>query len=89
MGIKVQTKVQFVYMYIYVYFLNFSHFGFYNGSFDVVPFNKREIYTSDAIGLKTLADHGKLIIIVRPFVHHLTWHTNKHIIKEVILPHLT
>ncbi|XP_037814090.1 lysosomal thioesterase PPT2 homolog [Lucilia sericata] len=65
-----------------------SHFGFYNGSFDVVPFNKRDIYTADTIGLKTLADHGKLIIIVKPFVHHLTWHTNKRIIKEVILPHL-
>ncbi|KAM7353014.1 palmitoyl-protein thioesterase 2 isoform 2-T2 [Cochliomyia hominivorax] len=66
-----------------------SHFGFYNGSFDVVPFNKRSIYTSDTIGLKTLADNGRLIVVVKPFVHHLTWHTNKHIIKEVILPHLT
>uniref|UniRef100_A0A1I8NJL8 palmitoyl-CoA hydrolase n=1 Tax=Musca domestica TaxID=7370 RepID=A0A1I8NJL8_MUSDO len=53
-----------------------SHFGYYNDSLDVIPLNERKIYTSDDIGLKTLADHGKLIIIVKPFVHHLTWHTN-------------
>ncbi|XP_073824824.1 palmitoyl-protein thioesterase 2 [Musca autumnalis] len=65
-----------------------SHFGFFNESLDVIPLNERKIYTSDDIGLKTLADHGKLVIIVKPFVHHLTWHTNKRVINEVILPHL-
>ncbi|KAL9874433.1 lysosomal thioesterase PPT2 homolog isoform X2 [Glossina fuscipes] len=65
-----------------------SHFGFFNGSLDVIPFNEREIFTSDTIGLKTLADHGKLVIVVKPFVHHLSWHRNRNVIREVILPHL-
>uniref|UniRef100_A0A1I8PK54 palmitoyl-CoA hydrolase n=1 Tax=Stomoxys calcitrans TaxID=35570 RepID=A0A1I8PK54_STOCA len=65
-----------------------SHFGYYNDDMEVVPVNKRKIYTSDDIGLKTLADHGKLLIIVKPFVHHLIWHTNKRVIQEVIMPHL-
>lgn len=66
----------------------FSHFGFFNGSLDVIPFNEREIFTSDAIGLRTLADHGKLVIVAKPFVHHLSWHRNRNVIREVILPHL-
>lgn len=65
-----------------------SHFGFFNGSLDVIPFNEREIFTSDAIGLRTLADHGKLVIVAKPFVHHLSWHRNRNVIREVILPHL-
>lgn len=65
-----------------------SHFGYYNETMDVIPLNKRTIFTSDAIGLKTLADLGKLVVVVKPFVHHLTWHTNKHVIQEVIMPHL-
>uniref|UniRef100_A0A1A9UNR5 palmitoyl-CoA hydrolase n=1 Tax=Glossina austeni TaxID=7395 RepID=A0A1A9UNR5_GLOAU len=65
-----------------------SHFGFFNGSLDVIPFNEREIFTSDAIGLKTLADHGKLVIVAKPCVHHLSWHRNRNVIREVILPHL-
>ncbi|XP_075167162.1 palmitoyl-protein thioesterase 2 isoform X2 [Haematobia irritans] len=66
-----------------------SHFGYYNDKMDVIPLNKRKIYTSDDIGLKMLADHGKLVIVVKPFVHHLTWHRNKQVIREVIMPHLT
>ncbi|XP_037959651.1 lysosomal thioesterase PPT2 homolog [Teleopsis dalmanni] len=65
-----------------------SHFAYYNGSLDVIPLSQREIYTTDAIGLKTLKENDKLKIIVKPFVHHLTWHTNRHVIREVILPYL-
>jgi len=65
-----------------------SHFAYYNGSLDVIPLHQRDIYTTDAIGLKTLKDLGKLKIIIKPFVHHLTWHTNKHVIHDVVLPYL-
>ncbi|XP_023160669.2 lysosomal thioesterase PPT2 homolog [Drosophila hydei] len=65
-----------------------SHFSYFNESLDVVPFYKREIYMNDSIGLKTLLEAEKLIIIVKPFVHHLSWHSNKRVINQVIMPYL-
>ncbi|XP_054741467.1 lysosomal thioesterase PPT2 homolog [Anastrepha obliqua] len=65
-----------------------SHFGFFNQTFNTIPLHKRKIYTADTIGLKTLEENGKLIIVIKPFVHHLTWHTNRRVIQEVILPYL-
>lgn len=65
-----------------------SHFSYYNESLDVVPFYERPIFIDDSIGLKTLMEADKLIIIVKPHVHHLTWHTNKSVIHQVILPYL-
>ncbi|EDW63409.1 lysosomal thioesterase PPT2 homolog [Drosophila virilis] len=65
-----------------------SHFSYFNESLDVVPFYKRTIYMNDSIGLKTLLEDERLIIIVKPFVHHLSWHTNKKVINEVIMPYL-
>ncbi|XP_030384807.1 lysosomal thioesterase PPT2 homolog [Scaptodrosophila lebanonensis] len=65
-----------------------SLFSYYDESLNVIPFNKREIYTTDAIGLKILEDAGKITFVIKPFVHHLSWHTNKFVIKEVIMPYL-
>ncbi|XP_030240044.1 lysosomal thioesterase PPT2 homolog [Drosophila navojoa] len=65
-----------------------SHFSYFNESLNVIPFYKREIYMNDSIGLKTLLEANKLIIIVKPFVHHLSWHLNKRVINEVIMPYL-
>ncbi|XP_067622196.1 lysosomal thioesterase PPT2 homolog isoform X2 [Eurosta solidaginis] len=65
-----------------------SHFGFFNESLDIIPLHKREIYTADTIGLQTLERNGKLIVVIRPFTHHLTWHTNRRVIREIILPYL-
>ncbi|CAD6996959.1 lysosomal thioesterase PPT2 homolog [Ceratitis capitata] len=65
-----------------------SHFGFFNKTLNVIPLHKRKIYTSDTIGLKSLLQNGKLVIIIKPFVHHLTWHTNRRVIQDVILPYL-
>ncbi|XP_034098103.1 lysosomal thioesterase PPT2 homolog [Drosophila albomicans] len=65
-----------------------SHFSYFNDSLDVVPFNKRKIFMDDSIGLKTLLEAEKLIIIVKPFVHHLSWHTNRKVINQVIMPYL-
>ncbi|KAL7741993.1 hypothetical protein ACLKA6_018250 [Drosophila palustris] len=65
-----------------------SHFGYFNESLDVVPFYKRKIFMDDSIGLKMLLEANKLIIIVKPYVHHLSWHTNRKVINQVIMPYL-
>ncbi|KAH8403063.1 hypothetical protein KR222_003892 [Zaprionus bogoriensis] len=65
-----------------------SHFSYYNESLDVIPFYQRDIYVDDSIGLRTLLNADKLIIIVKPHVHHLTWHTNRKVINQVIMPYL-
>nr|XP_036220807.1 lysosomal thioesterase PPT2 homolog isoform X1 [Bactrocera oleae] len=65
-----------------------SHFGYFNTTLNVIPLHKRPIYIEDAIGLKSLENNGKLIVVIKPFVHHLTWHTNRRVIQEVIIPYL-
>ncbi|EDV98822.1 lysosomal thioesterase PPT2 homolog [Drosophila grimshawi] len=65
-----------------------SHFSYFDDSLDVIPFYERGIYINDSIGLKTLLEADKLIIIVKPSVHHLSWHRNKKVINEVIMPYL-
>ncbi|XP_054083595.1 lysosomal thioesterase PPT2 homolog [Zeugodacus cucurbitae] len=65
-----------------------SHFGYFNKTLNVIPLHKRLIYINDSIGLKSLDNNGKLIIVIKPFVHHLTWHTNRRVIQEVIIPYL-
>ncbi|XP_068151110.1 lysosomal thioesterase PPT2 homolog isoform X1 [Drosophila tropicalis] len=65
-----------------------SHFGYFNEDLDVVEFNKRKIFTADLIGLKILLEADKLKIIVKPHVHHLSWHRQNDVIREVIMPYL-
>uniref|UniRef100_U5ES24 palmitoyl-CoA hydrolase n=1 Tax=Corethrella appendiculata TaxID=1370023 RepID=U5ES24_9DIPT len=65
-----------------------SHFGYFNENDEIVPYKKREIYTEDRIGLKTLDEKGKLKIITVPNVPHYQWHLNIDVINKVILPYL-
>ncbi|KAH8413225.1 hypothetical protein KR009_009036, partial [Drosophila setifemur] len=65
-----------------------SHFSYYDEDLVVVPFTKRKFFTADSIGVKTLQEAGKLIIVVKPNVHHLSWHSRRDVIHEVILPYL-
>ncbi|XP_058120725.1 lysosomal thioesterase PPT2 homolog [Anopheles ziemanni] len=65
-----------------------SHFSFYNETYDVVPLQESTIYTEDLIGLKTLADSGRLHVITREGVYHYEWHRSDDVIDSVIMPYL-
>ncbi|XP_065090809.1 lysosomal thioesterase PPT2 homolog [Ochlerotatus camptorhynchus] len=65
-----------------------SHFGYYNGTDDVIPCKQRKIYLEDRIGLRTLDKSGRLKLITVPGVKHFEWHLNTDVVDEVILPHL-
>uniref|UniRef100_A0A182IMY8 palmitoyl-CoA hydrolase n=1 Tax=Anopheles atroparvus TaxID=41427 RepID=A0A182IMY8_ANOAO len=65
-----------------------SHFSFYNESYDVVPLQESTIYTEDLIGLKTLAESGRLHVISRADVRHYEWHRSDEVIDSVVLPYL-
>ncbi|KAH8279973.1 hypothetical protein KR054_012551 [Drosophila jambulina] len=65
-----------------------SHFSYYDENLDVIPFYQRKFFTDDSIGIRTLQEADKLVIVVKPHVHHLSWHTRKDVIHEVILPYL-
>lgn len=54
----------------------------------MIPMEQTDIFKTDAIGLKYLKENGNLIMVTKPFVHHLSWHTNKKVVKEVVLPYL-
>lgn len=71
-----------------MFFLHFSHFGYFDEDGEVVPFYRRKIYTNDDIGLKTLFKEGRLSVLTYPHVHHFAWHTNETVIREIIIPHL-
>lgn len=66
----------------------FSHFGYFDGNDNVVPMHNRDIYRRDMIGLKTLEQLGKLILLTFPHVRHMEWHLNLTVIQETILPYL-
>ncbi|KAG8229731.1 hypothetical protein J437_LFUL007906 [Ladona fulva] len=65
-----------------------SHFGYYNFSEEVVEMQKRDIYTKDLFGLKTLHESGRLITIVCSGVQHFDWHLNISVIDNHIIPYL-
>ncbi|XP_020807022.1 lysosomal thioesterase PPT2 homolog [Drosophila serrata] len=64
-----------------------SHFSYYDENLDVIPFYHRKFFTDDSIGIKTLQEADKLIIVVKPHVHHLPGN-RKDVIHEVIMPYL-
>lgn len=72
-------------IYVFVYF---SQFGYYDANETVINLMKREIYTEDLIGLKTLNKQKKLHVISVPGVNHFMWHQNKSIVDNYILPFL-
>lgn len=65
-----------------------SQFGYYNNNATVVDMREREIYQTDAIGLKTLDNEKKLTIHTVPQIPHFMWHKNISIVDNYILPYL-
>lgn len=65
-----------------------SHFGYYNGTDDVIPCKQRKIYLEDRIGLRTLDEGGRLKLVTMAGVRHFDWHLNVDVIRKVILPYL-
>lgn len=65
-----------------------SHFGYYNGTDDVIPCKQRKIYLEDRIGLRTLDESGRLKLVTMAGVKHFDWHLNVDVIRKVILPYL-
>lgn len=63
-----------------------SHFGYYNGTDDVIPCKQRKIYLEDRIGLRTLDRDGRLKLITVPGVRHYEWHLNTDVVDSVVLP---
>lgn len=65
-----------------------SQFGYFDSNATVIDMKDREIYKTDAIGLKTLDKAKKLIIHTVPDIPHFMWHKNTTIVDLYILPHL-
>lgn len=65
-----------------------SQFGYYDTNGTVIDFMNRDIYKDDLIGLKTLDNAGKLVIITVPGVNHFNWHLDGSITDNYIVPHL-
>ncbi|XP_008543172.1 lysosomal thioesterase PPT2 homolog [Microplitis demolitor] len=65
-----------------------SQFGYYKFNETVVEMRNREIYQTDAIGLKTLDKAKKLMTYTVPGVTHDQWHKNMTLVDLYILPHL-
>ncbi|XP_056632021.1 lysosomal thioesterase PPT2 homolog [Diorhabda sublineata] len=65
-----------------------SQFGYYNENGTVVKFEDTVTYKLDTIGLKTLYQKKKLILVTVPGVDHFMWHTNVTICDNYILPYL-
>ncbi|XP_058450313.1 lysosomal thioesterase PPT2 homolog [Malaya genurostris] len=65
-----------------------SHFGYFNGTGDVIPCRQRQIYLEDRIGLQTLDNTGRLKLVTMAGVKHFDWHLKQQVIQTVILPYL-
>lgn len=65
-----------------------SHFGYYDGNLHVVPVRERDIYVSDAIGLRKLNSTGRLVQLTVPQVRHFEWHSDAAVVRRVLLPYL-
>ncbi|XP_006609649.1 lysosomal thioesterase PPT2 homolog isoform X1 [Apis dorsata] len=65
-----------------------SHFGYYDVNETVINMRDRSIYKDDLIGLKTLDESGRLVLITVPNVPHYEWHKNISIVDDFLLPYL-
>ncbi|KAG9428986.1 lysosomal thioesterase PPT2 isoform X1 [Apis mellifera carnica] len=65
-----------------------SHFGYYDDNETVINMRDRSIYKDDLIGLKTLDESGRLVLITVPNVPHYEWHKNISIVDDFLLPYL-
>lgn len=48
----------------------------------------RDIYQKDLIGLKTLDEKDKLVIVTVPGINHFMWHLNVTIVDDYIINYL-
>jgi palmitoyl-protein thioesterase len=84
--------------------ISYSHFGFYDDKLDVQPYQSQgvsthylyascllcffQFYISDAFGLKTLDEEGRIHVYNISGVEHTHWHTNKTVFDLYIEPWL-
>ncbi|RUS81888.1 hypothetical protein EGW08_010358 [Elysia chlorotica] len=65
-----------------------SHFGVYDANETVQPMEKQKFYQTDAFGLKTLNEAGRLHIHTVPNITHTHWHKTEMIFEKFVLPWL-
>ncbi|KAF3425518.1 hypothetical protein E2986_05652 [Frieseomelitta varia] len=65
-----------------------SHFGYYDANETVIDMRDRSIYKDDLIGLRTLNESERLVLITVSNVTHNEWHKNVSIIDDFLLPYL-
>lgn len=65
-----------------------SQFGYFNSNESVIDYTKRDIYTKDLIGLKTLDKAKKLAVVTVPGINHFMWHLNISIVDNYLLQYL-
>ncbi|KAB7504182.1 Lysosomal thioesterase PPT2-B [Armadillidium nasatum] len=65
-----------------------SRFSFYDEKENVVDFRKRDIYTKDLFGLKTLDVNNKIQIYERKGIGHYDWPKKEDVITDFVLPWL-
>ncbi|KAK1122198.1 hypothetical protein K0M31_009424 [Melipona bicolor] len=65
-----------------------SHFGYYDANQTVIDMRDRSIYKDDLIGLRTLNENERLVLITVSNVTHNEWHKNVSIVDDFLLPYL-
>ncbi|KAK9296017.1 hypothetical protein QLX08_009857 [Tetragonisca angustula] len=65
-----------------------SHFGYYDTNETVIDMRDRSIYKDDLIGLRTLNESERLVLITVSNVTHNEWHKNVSIVDDFLLPYL-
>ncbi|KOX69241.1 Lysosomal thioesterase PPT2 like protein [Melipona quadrifasciata] len=65
-----------------------SHFGYYDANQTVIDMRDRSIYKDDLIGLRTLNESERLVLITVSNVTHNEWHKNVSIVDNFLLPYL-
>lgn len=65
-----------------------SHFGYYDANETVIDMRERSIYKDDLIGLRTLNESERLVLITVSNVTHNEWHKNVSIVDDFLLPYL-
>ncbi|KAL7630794.1 UNVERIFIED_CONTAM: hypothetical protein RMT77_001715 [Armadillidium vulgare] len=65
-----------------------SRFSFYDEKENVVDFRKRDIYTKDLFGLKTLDINNKIQTYERKGIGHYEWPKKEDVITDFVLPWL-
>lgn len=64
-------------------------FGAADASGAIAPMEDQDFYATDAFGLRTLAESGRLNVTVVPNASHGSWTGDRATIAAYVLPHLT